>query len=90
MGVAHLWELLMACGQRVPMEHLAGKTLAVDASIWIVRADSVFGDLTLVIKSILYKIISLMKAGVKPVFVFDGTPPSIKRNCLEMRRRKRV
>ena len=90
MGVAHLWELLMAAGKRVPIEHLGGKTLAVDASIWIVRADAVFGNLAMVIKSILYKIILLVKMGVRPVFVFDGTPPSIKRNCLDARRRRKL
>ena len=90
MGISYLWDLLLACGKRVPVEFLSGKILAIDASIWIVKADSVFGDLTLTIRSILFKIILLMKAGVRPVFVFDGKPPMIKRNCLDLRRRRQL
>lgn len=82
MGIAYLWDLLLACGKRVPLEFLKGKVLAIDASIWIIRADAVFGNTTLTIRSIFSKIITLMKIGVKPIFVFDGTPPAIKRNCL--------
>ena len=37
MGVAHLWSLLAPVGRRVDMGALRGKTVAVDASIWLVR-----------------------------------------------------
>lgn len=35
MGVNGLWELLEACGERVPLEAFAGKRVAIDISIWI-------------------------------------------------------
>ena len=37
MGVKGLWELLAITGRRVSVETLAGKTLAIDVSIWIVQ-----------------------------------------------------
>ncbi|CDY70495.1 BnaAnng33860D [Brassica napus] len=36
MGVLGLWELLAPVGRRVSVETLAGKRLAIDASIWMV------------------------------------------------------
>ncbi|KAJ1507312.1 DNA repair protein rad2 [Coelomomyces lativittatus] len=35
MGVKHLWKLLEPAAQQVPLETLAYKTLAIDASIWL-------------------------------------------------------
>ena len=40
MGVKGLWELLAVAGRRVSVETLAGKTLAIDVSIWIVQVTS--------------------------------------------------
>lgn len=37
MGVKGLWPLLEPMGRRVNIESLAGKRLAVDASIWLVQ-----------------------------------------------------
>ncbi|CAI5968730.1 unnamed protein product, partial [Closterium sp. NIES-64] len=37
MGVQGLWELLAPVGRRVSVEALANKTVAVDASIWLVQ-----------------------------------------------------
>ncbi|KAA3459375.1 DNA repair protein UVH3 isoform X3 [Gossypium australe] len=37
MGVHGLWELLAPVGRRVSVETLAGKKLAIDASIWMVQ-----------------------------------------------------
>ena len=35
MGVKNLWLLLEPTGRRVPIEALAGKRVAVDASVWL-------------------------------------------------------
>ena len=37
MGVKGLWTLLAPIGRRVDVETLDGKTLAIDASIWITQ-----------------------------------------------------
>jgi hypothetical protein len=42
MGVIGLWDLLLTTAQKVPIEQLSGKVLAIDASIWLVKADSIF------------------------------------------------
>lgn len=39
------------------------------------------------ILSIFNKIIMLLRAGIRPVFVFDGQTPDLKRVCVERRRR---
>lgn len=43
------------------------------------------GKITTHIHAILMKTISLIKRGIKPIFVFDGVPPSIKRDTLKGR-----
>ena len=35
MGVQSLWTLLETCGERVNIESLSGRVVAVDASIWL-------------------------------------------------------
>lgn len=42
MGVFGLWDLLMTTAQKMTINQLSGKILAIDASIWLVKADSVF------------------------------------------------
>ena len=37
MGVKGLWRLLLPIGRRISIETLAGKVLAVDASIWLTQ-----------------------------------------------------
>lgn len=37
MGVKQLWDLLGVTGRRVEVQALGNKTVAVDASIWIVQ-----------------------------------------------------
>lgn len=41
MGVKHLWSILEPACQQVSYEDLAGKTVAVDLSIWIIECRSV-------------------------------------------------
>lgn len=64
--------------------------LAIDASIWIVRIDTSLSSNTDKIKSILNKIMLLKRHNILPIFVFDGTPPALKRRTLEERARRRV
>uniref|UniRef100_A0A0D9VQY2 DNA repair protein UVH3 n=1 Tax=Leersia perrieri TaxID=77586 RepID=A0A0D9VQY2_9ORYZ len=95
MGVHGLWELLAPVGRRVSVETLAGKRLAVDASIWMVqfmramRDDS--GDMIrdAHILGFLRRICKLLFLRARPVFVFDGATPALKRRTLAARRRHR-
>ncbi|WVZ55906.1 hypothetical protein U9M48_006507 [Paspalum notatum var. saurae] len=95
MGVHGLWELLAPVGRRVSVETLAGKRVAVDASIWMVqfmramRDDSgeMVRDAHLL--GFLRRICKLLFLRVRPVFVFDGTTPALKRRTLAARRRQR-
>ena len=41
MGVKHLWSILEPACQQASYEDLAGKTVAVDLSIWIIECRSV-------------------------------------------------
>ncbi len=83
MGVFKLWELLLTIAQPYQIDKLNGKIVAIDASIWIVRIDSGLTTNTDKIKSILNKIMLLKRNNILPVFVFDGTPPALKRKTLE-------
>lgn len=95
MGVHGLWELLAPVGRRVSVETLAGKRVAVDASIWMVqfmramRDDSgeMVRDAHLL--GFLRRICKLLFLRVRPVFVFDGATPALKRRTLAARRRHR-
>ncbi|CAN6815569.1 unnamed protein product [Brassica oleracea] len=73
MGVQGLWELLAPVGRRVSVETLAGKRLAIDASIWMVQFIKAMRD----------------EKGDMPVFVFDGGTPALKRRTVIARRRQR-
>ena len=91
MGVQSLWQLLDQVGRPVDLEQLEGKVLAVDVSIWlhqIVRAmrDS-RGELVenAHIHAMLTRICKLMYHQIKPVFVFDGAAPAIKKQAVVSR-----
>ena len=83
------------------MESLEGKVLAIDVSIWVIQfmnvleyrqnnPDSVPAPTEFhVIDGFLRRICKLLYFGIKPVFVFDGSTPSIKKKTLMMRRKLR-
>lgn len=41
MGVKHLWSIIDSAAQQGTPDDLAGKTVAVDLSIWIVESRSI-------------------------------------------------
>lgn len=90
MGVSKLWELLLTIARPMGIDQLAGKVLAVDASIWIVKIDSLYNSNSEKLKSILSKIMMLKRNNILPVFVFDGVAPALKRKTLEERYQKRL
>ncbi|WOL06745.1 DNA repair protein UVH3 isoform X1 [Canna indica] len=95
MGVQGLWELLAPVGRRVSVETLAGKKLAVDASIWLVQFMKAMRDdkgemvRNAHLIGFFRRICKLLFLRAKPVFVFDGATPALKRRTVAARRRHR-
>lgn len=96
MGVKGLWRLLLPIGRRISIETLEGKILAIDASIWLTQfikamRDPETGKVQAAAHLIGFfrRICRLLFHGIKPVFVFDGATPEIKKRELALRRRRR-
>ncbi|KAL1193371.1 DNA repair protein UVH3 [Cardamine amara subsp. amara] len=95
MGVQGLWELLAPVGRRVSVETLANKRLAIDASIWMVQFIKAMrdekGDMVHNAHLIGFfrRICKLLFLRTKPIFVFDGATPALKRRTVIARRRQR-
>ncbi|KAJ0854621.1 putative exodeoxyribonuclease I [Helianthus annuus] len=95
MGVHGLWDLLSPVGRRVSVETLAGKRLAIDASIWMVQFMKAMRDeqgemvKNAHILGFFRRICKLLFLRTKPVFVFDGATPALKRRTVIARRRQR-
>ena len=96
MGVKGLWRLLLPIGRRISIETLEGKILAVDASIWMTQFLKAMRDPesgavrpAAHIIGFFRRLCKLRFHGIRPVFVFDGATPDIKRRELQQRRRRR-
>ncbi|KAI4350729.1 hypothetical protein L6164_005155 [Bauhinia variegata] len=95
MGVHGLWELLAPVGRRVSVETLAGKKLAIDASIWMVQFMKAMRDekgetiRNAHLLGFFRRICKLLFLRTKPVFVFDGGTPALKRRTVLARRKQR-
>lgn len=93
MGVQGLWGILEPVARPTRLDALSDKKLAVDASIWIHHFIKSLRDSktqeTLPNAHILgffRRICKLLFFNIKPVFVFDGSVPELKKR--EMSRRK--
>ncbi|KAL9256644.1 DNA repair protein UVH3-like protein [Drosera capensis] len=95
MGVHGLWDLLAPVGRRVSVETLAGRRLAIDASIWMIQFMKAMrddkGDMirNAHLVGFFRRICKLLFLRTKPVFVFDGGTPALKRRTVIARRRQR-
>ncbi|KAL0574982.1 DNA repair protein rad2 [Marasmius crinis-equi] len=95
MGVKSLWSLLTPVGRPVMLENMEGKTVAIDSSIWIYQFQATMRSkdgrvlLNAHVLGFLRRISKLLFFGMKPVFVFDGGAPALKRETLNERRRKK-
>ena len=84
--------------RKVELPDLANQVIAIDAfnilhqflSIIRQRDGSPLvdsgGRVTSHLSGLLYRTASLVEAGIKPIFVFDGTPPELKSQTLDKRR----
>ncbi|PIK46630.1 putative DNA repair protein [Apostichopus japonicus] len=94
MGVHGLWKLLAPTGKPVTLESLEGKVLAVDVSIWLNQAmygmqgyQATRANAHLVV--LFNRICKLLHYKIKPIFVFDGVAPELKKHTLNARRKRK-
>ncbi|KAF8969210.1 hypothetical protein BDZ97DRAFT_270879 [Flammula alnicola] len=95
MGVKSLWTLLTPVGRPVMLETAEGKAMAIDSSIWIYQFQATMRDkdgralVNAHVLGFLRRISKLLFYGIKPVFVFDGGAPALKRSTLNERKKKK-
>ena len=90
MGLRGLNRFLRANCQsnirQVSLWELKGKTVVVDASIYMYRFQGDGG----LIEGMYQMIGLLLHNGITPIFVFDGRPPPEKRELLEKRKQDKI
>ncbi|XP_042287155.1 DNA excision repair protein ERCC-5 [Thunnus maccoyii] len=95
MGVQGLWRLLESTGKPINPETLEGQILAVDISLWLNQAvkgvrdregNSVHNAHLL---TLFHRICKLLFFRIRPVFVYDGDAPLLKKQTLALRRQRK-
>ncbi|KAK8061560.1 DNA excision repair protein [Apiospora phragmitis] len=95
MGVNGLWTVVQPCARPTNLATLNRKRLAVDASIWIYQFLKAVRDKegnalrNSHVVGFFRRICKLLWFGIKPVFVFDGGAPALKRQTITSRKRRR-
>ncbi|KAM6180066.1 DNA excision repair protein ERCC-5-like [Erethizon dorsatum] len=95
MGVQGLWKLLESSGRQVSPEALEGKILAVDISIWLNQALKGVRDRhgnsieNAHLLTLFHRLCKLLFFRIRPVFVFDGDAPLLKKQTLAKRRQRK-
>lgn len=95
MGVIGLWTVVQPCARPIKLETLNKKRLAVDASIWIYQFLKAVRDKegnalrNSHVVGFFRRICKLLFFGIKPVFVFDGGAPALKRQTVSGRKARR-
>jgi DNA excision repair protein ERCC-5 len=95
MGVTGLWQILHPYAVPIKLETLNRKRLAVDASIWIYQFLKAVRDKegnalrNSHVVGFYRRICKLLFFGIKPVFVFDGGAPALKRQTVSERKKRR-
>ncbi|RDW82545.1 hypothetical protein BP6252_03657 [Coleophoma cylindrospora] len=95
MGVTGLWSIVQPCARPIKLETLNRKRLAVDASIWIYQFLKAVRDKegnalrNSHVVGFFRRICKLLFFGIKPVFVFDGGAPVLKRQTILGRKKRR-
>ncbi|VEU20747.1 DEKNAAC101557 [Brettanomyces naardenensis] len=95
MGVHELWDIVGPTARPVRLEALRNKRLAVDASIWIYQFLKAVRDKegnpmrNAHIVGFFRRICKLLYFGIKPVFIFDGGVPLLKKDTIRKRKERR-
>lgn len=84
------------------MEAMTGQVIAIDASMCLYQflvavrqgatqsnLSNEAGDVTSHIQGFLSRTVKLLESGIKPVYVFDGKPPELKRETLREREERK-
>ena len=84
--------------RKVNLSHLSNRTIAIDAHNALYQFLSVIrgangvplrnrrGEITSHLSGLFYRSINLMETGIKPIYVFDGKPPRLKKTEIEKRK----
>ena len=94
MGIRNFWSIVESSGRNISIENLRGKRLAVDIYIWlnqIVRAARTETGEEVPnahIYIVVLRLCKLLFYGIKPVIVFDGAAPALKKRTIAARREK--
>ncbi|KAI0536759.1 hypothetical protein GGR58DRAFT_514273 [Xylaria digitata] len=95
MGVNGLWTVIQPCARPTNLATLNRKRLAVDASIWIYQFLKAVRDKegnalrNSHVVGFFRRICKLLWFGIRPVFIFDGGAPALKRQTITNRKRRR-
>ncbi|TKA61198.1 hypothetical protein B0A49_10938 [Cryomyces minteri] len=95
MGVTGLWTVVQPCARPIKIDTLNKKRLAVDASIWLYQFLKAVRDKegnalrNSNVVGFFRRICKLLFFGIKPVFVFDGGAPALKRQTISGRKNRR-
>ncbi|KAJ2802434.1 Elongation of fatty acids protein 2 [Coemansia guatemalensis] len=104
MGIKGLKQVIAdrapAALRTVEMPHLVGRKVAIDASTSLyqflvaVRSEGQSlatsdGRTTSHLIGLLYRTVNMIESGLKPLYIFDGKPPTLKSGELEKRRERR-
>ncbi|XP_077014739.1 DNA excision repair protein ERCC-5 isoform X2 [Tamandua tetradactyla] len=95
MGVQGLWKLLECSGRQINPETLEGKILAVDISIWLNQALKGVRDRhgnsieNAHLLTLFHRLCKLLFFRIRPIFVFDGDAPLLKKQTLTKRRQRK-
>lgn len=96
MGVRGLWQIVGPVARPVRLESLSNKKLAIDASIWIyhflkaVRDSKGNALVNAHVIGFFRRICKLLFFGIKPVFVFDGDAPVLKKKTIRRRKERQI
>jgi flap endonuclease-1 len=89
-------------GRRISLSEMSGKIIAIDAFNALYQFLSIIrqpdgtplknrdGEVTSHMSGLFYRCINLLEVGIKPVFVFDGKPPELKRETILARSAARM
>jgi flap endonuclease-1 len=95
VGVQNLGDLILK--KKVNMEELSGRTLTIDALNYLYAFLSVIRQpdgtpltdekkrITSHLSGLFYRTINLFESNIKPIFVFDGEPPILKKDTIKER-----
>jgi len=91
MGVKHLNRFLLKhCSQRAiqskyDLSNISNQTIAIDISIYLHK----FIEDNALLENMYILIHTLQSFSIYPIFVFDGKPPTEKKECLYLRKQSR-